>query len=161
MSHDLYDGEVIGSDIFVVGEMGLVFRSTDDGESFLQLTPPTSTTLFGVLGAPDGSVLVFGVAGACFRSVDRGATWNAINLGTENGLTSGRVLESGQILIASEAGEIFVSSNCGADFKLTFFLQGLSIFDVAQASDKNIILVGGSGIARLPESVLSTSMGDE
>ena len=113
LSRDLYDAALIGSDIYIAAETGLVFRSTDGGNTFPQVASPSQVTLFGVLGAHDGSVLVYGVAGNCFRSTNGGQVWMAINLGTEDNLIAGRVLRSGAIVIARESGGLFISHDNG------------------------------------------------
>lgn len=152
-SHNLYDAAVIGTDIYVVGEIGLVFRSTDDGQTFPAVTSPGQVTLFGVLGAKDGSVIVFGVAGNGFRSTDGGKTWNVINFGTQDNLTAGRRLSNESILIASEGGGLFLSRDDGATFQPVPGVPPMAIFDFEQTDDTAVILVG-SGIKTLPVPAL-------
>ncbi len=71
LSHNLYAATVSGSDIYVVGEAGLVFRSTDGGNTFPAVASPANATLFGVLGIENGAIITFGVAGNIFRSEDQ------------------------------------------------------------------------------------------
>lgn len=148
LSHDLYSATSIGADIYVAGEAGLVFCSTDGGNNFPAVTSPSSVTLFGVLGAPDSSVIVFGVAGAGFRSTDRGKTWTPIDFGTQDNLTAGLVLSSGAVLIASETGGLFTSRDNGATFKTVSGLQPTSVFGLAQAASSDLILVGNLGVTK-------------
>lgn len=146
LSHDLYDATIVGQQIYVVGEAGLVFRSADDGESFLPVAPTSDATLFGVLGAQDGSVIVFGVAGTCLRSTDGGNSWTVVDLGTQDGMTAGRVLEQGVIVLASENGGLFVSKNHGLTFDAISAPNPRSIFDIEEVADDKFIVVGDTGV---------------
>lgn len=148
-SHNLYDVAPIGPDIYIAGETGLVFRSVDNGYSYQPVTAPTDATLFSVLPAGDGGVLVAGVAGQAFLSEDHGTTWQTVGLGTDSNLTSGIVLKSGAILLASEAGNLYISWNHGKSFTLMPEVEPMSLYDLVQASDGDIVVVGDAGVAIL------------
>lgn len=156
LSHNIYGSTQIGSDLYIAGEMGLVFCSTDDGDSFLPVAPTSDITLFGVLGPRDGSVLVFGVAGASFRSTDRCKTWVPITLPTQDDLTAGSVLHSGEIMFASETGTIFVSEDNGASFKVVSGVAPVPIFDVVEAPNNELVVVGSTGVSSISPALLNT-----
>ena len=61
---------------------GLLYRSTDGGETWLPLNSPYHGTLFGGLSLGGGRLLVFGLRGHLFSSDDEGLTWREINTGT-------------------------------------------------------------------------------
>jgi len=155
LSHNLYAAVKAGNDIYVTGEAGEVFRSSDRGNTFPAVTSPAAVTFFGALAAKDGSVVVFGVAGNLFRSQDRGVIWNAIDLKTQDDLTAGFVLQSGDIFIATEAGALFVSKDDGANFQAVQGGPPMAIFDIAEAPDGDVIFVGDSGAVRIPLSALT------
>lgn len=149
LSHDLYDVAAIGSGIYLACETGLVFRSTDGGDTFPQMTPPVDATLFGVIGARDDSVTVYGVAGNCCRSADGGASWNAINLDTQDDLVAARALPSGALLIARITGGLFISRDNGTSYAAVPDFPRLSVSDFEFAPDGALIVVGATGPARL------------
>jgi photosystem II stability/assembly factor-like uncharacterized protein len=155
LSHNLYAATVLGTDIYVAGEAGLVFCSTDGGNMFPQVASPSGVTLFGIVGAADGSIIVFGVAGNSFRSTDGGKEWVAISLGTKDNLTAGRALTSGRIIIASEAGALFVSEDNGATFQSLTGVSPISVYDFEQAADTSLIFIGNSGVTRVPLTILN------
>jgi photosystem II stability/assembly factor-like uncharacterized protein len=155
LSHNLYDATIIGTDIYVVGETGLVFCSSDNGNSFPQVTSPCSATLFGVVGAEDGSLIVFGIAGNIFRSADRGKTWVAVTLDTQDNLVAARLLASGQILVAGESGQLFLSKDDGLTFEPVRNCSLAPVFDFEQTRDKGLVFVGPSGAVRVPMTVCS------
>jgi photosystem II stability/assembly factor-like uncharacterized protein len=154
LSHNLYAAVIAGSGIYVAGEAGEVFRSSDGGNTFPAVTSPAAVTFFGVLVADDDSILIFGVAGNLFRSTDRGQTWQEINLNTEDDLTAGLVAKSGNIFIATEAGAAFFSKDNGASFSPLLGAPPMAIFDIAEAPDGNLIFVGDAGAVRISFSAL-------
>jgi photosystem II stability/assembly factor-like uncharacterized protein len=156
LSHDLYDAQIIDSKMFIVGEAGLVFCSTDGGGSFQQAASPADVTLFGLVGTKDNNIIVFGVAGSCYRSTTGGNSWVTINLPTSDNLTAGRLLDSGDILIASESGVIFRSKDNGETFAPLSGMPMVTIFDLEQAPNGDLILVGASGAISIPAALLST-----
>ncbi|GLR65457.1 hypothetical protein GCM10010909_01350 [Acidocella aquatica] len=155
-SHNIYGAAVIGADYYLCGEQGLVFCSTDAGNTFLPLAPTTSVTLFGILGARDGSLVVFGVAGACLRSTDGGKSWTTIALASQDDITSGRVLRSGTVVLITEAGALFKSTDNGATFTAVPGVTTLPFFDIEEAAGDELIIVGGAGVTRLSEKILNS-----
>jgi photosystem II stability/assembly factor-like uncharacterized protein len=154
-SHNIYDAAAIGSDIYLVGEEGLVFRSGDSGQTFLPAASPADITLFGVLGAADSSVLTFGVAGRVFRSTDGAKTWAPVTLALQDDITGGRVLKSGEILLVSGGGGLFKSRDHGVTFQQIPGIQPMPFFDLEEAPDGNLILVGAAGVTALSRNLLS------
>jgi photosystem II stability/assembly factor-like uncharacterized protein len=155
LSHNLYAVAMHGSDIYLVGEEGLVFRSTDNGYSFPKLTAPSNVTLFGLVIAKGGAIIVYGVAGACFRTTDGGNSWTAVELGTQDNLTASCVLPSGTILIAGGAGLLFVSRDNGASFSRVPGDPAAAVSDLV-TSDGSIVLVGALGVTRASEKLIES-----
>jgi photosystem II stability/assembly factor-like uncharacterized protein len=149
LSHTLYAATAIGSSVYVVGEQGLMFCSTDGGNSFPPLNSPTTTTLFGVFAAKDGSIIVYGVAGTAFRSPDGGKTWAAVNINAPDDLLCAVVLDTGEIVIASEADLFYISQDNGVNFTLVPNAAPGSTFDMVEISNKQLILAGGGGIVTM------------
>ncbi len=150
LSHDLYGVTMIGQDIYIACETGLMFCSTDGGDSFPQVASPAGATLFGVIGAADGSVIVYGVAGNCYRSANKGVSWTAVTLDTQDDLVAARALSDGAILIASEAGGLFVSRDNGASFTPAPNFPRMSVADFQPISDRSLIVVGAAGSTQVP-----------
>jgi photosystem II stability/assembly factor-like uncharacterized protein len=151
-SQDIYGVTAIGSDLYLACEAGLVFRSTDAGVTFLPVTPPSETTLLGILGTKDGSIIVYGVAGTCFRSTDGGSSWATISLSTQDDITTGRCLDSGRILLATETGTLYISKDNGVTAEIVPGIQPVSIFDIEMAPDGDLLVVGSSGIRQISKT---------
>ena len=154
LSHNLYDAKLIGGDIFLAAEAGLVFCSTDEGTNFVALPSPGPVTLLGVLGAKDGSIIVFGVAGTVFRSQDGGHSWSQIMLATQDSITAGYAMASSVMILATEAGSLFTSKDNGLTFNIVAGVSPRSIFDILQEPDGDLICVGASGVSKIPAANL-------
>jgi photosystem II stability/assembly factor-like uncharacterized protein len=150
ISHNLYDVTTVGSDIYLVGEAGSVFHSTDGGTSFAAVTVPASSTLFEVLPTGDGGVFVCGVAGLAFRSADKGNSWQPVNLNTQYNLTAAYPLASGAILVGSEAGSLYISFDNAKTFSLLPEVQPMEIFGLTQAANGDVVAVGNAGVILVP-----------
>jgi photosystem II stability/assembly factor-like uncharacterized protein len=149
-SHNLYDVATVGNQLYIAAETGLIFRSTDSGQSFAELAPPGNATLFGVIGTGDHSVLVFGVAGQAFLSQDGGQSWKSIAFGTSDDLIAATKLRDGSIVVANEDGTLYRSVAAGQSFMPLPFAAPMAIFDLVQAPDGSLILAGNDGILRVP-----------
>jgi len=156
LSHNLYDVAAIGSKFYLVGESGMVFCSTDDGNTFLPLAQTSDITLLGIVGPNPDSLIVFGVAGAGFRSTDKGKTWMPLNLTTQDDLTAGCVLSSGIVLLASETGALFRSKDNGATFQTLTEPKLTSAFDMIEAGSGKLAVVGASGVTMLHPEFMNT-----
>jgi photosystem II stability/assembly factor-like uncharacterized protein len=152
LSHNIYDTMTVGANIYLTGEAGLVFCSTDGGDNFVPLAPTAEVTLYGIVAANDGSLIVYGVAGNGFRSTDGGKTWTPLTISTQDNLTAARVLKSGELLITNISGSGFFSKDNGATFAAVQGLPPTSIYDFQQAPDSSLIFISDSGVARVPLS---------
>lgn len=146
LSHNLYAVTSTGSSVYLVGEMGLVFHSTDAGASYPEIQGPNSATYFGVLALNDDSIFVYGVAGLAFASNDGGKTLQPISLGTSTNLVAGLTLKSGAIVIAAQDGRLFESVDNAKTFKPMQTVIPMGVAGLAQARNGNIVIAGDHGI---------------
>ena len=66
---------VKGAGLFIVGEQGSMFRSSDDGQTWEKLEGPYEGSLFGVIStAQPRTLLAYGLRGNLYRSTDFGST---------------------------------------------------------------------------------------
>ncbi len=157
-SHNLYGATAAADGIYIGAETGLVFRSTDGGNSFAAVTPPGGSSLFAAASTGDGGIFVCGVAGAAFRSADGGKTWTASNINTAANLTGARLLPSGLLAISADSGEVFVSRDHGRNFAALPDVQSMSLYDLAEAANGDLVVAGSGGVAVIDAAELKTFM---
>jgi photosystem II stability/assembly factor-like uncharacterized protein len=141
------------SGLFVVGELGGMFRSADWGQTWETLQGPYQGSLFGALGTNEaGTLLVYGLRGHLFRSADFGDSWEQIELNTPNngplkfGLADGNLLADGSIVVVGHSGTVLKSADHGRTFNLVNRADRLSLAGVAAVDNGNLILVGQGGV---------------
>jgi len=113
----LYAIRPVGSDLYICGEQGSIFRLDPQQGRFVAFEPPYDGTFFGIIGKP-GAVVAFGMRGTIFRSTDNGVSWTKIASGVQAGLTGATLTPDGRILLVSQAGQVLVSADDGASFSL-------------------------------------------
>ncbi|MCK9238696.1 MAG: YCF48-related protein [Thiopseudomonas sp.] len=138
--------------IFIVGEMGSMFRSTDLGASWETLTSPYEGSLFGVQAtAQENTLLVYGLRGHVFRSADFGDSWQRIELRGANGplefgLADSSLLADGTVFIVGHGGSVLRSTDAGQSFSIYNRTDRLSLAGVTDTQGGNLILIGQHGI---------------
>lgn len=144
--------QIPGSGLFIVGEMGGMFRSTDMGETWERVESPYQGSFFGVVGGGEpGVVVAFGLRGHLFRSTDFGDSWQPIELldggeALESGLADGNLLPDGRIVVVGHGGTVLSSEDKGQSFKLFSRPDRRSLSGVVANPEGNLVLVGQSGV---------------
>lgn len=140
---------LIGKDIYIAGERGMVYRLDRAKKMFMRLSTGYSGSFFGIIG--DARALVaFGLRGAIYRSIDQGATWHHIPNSLAATIMSGAVLPSGTLILANVAGNILVSQDHGASFQATPANLGIPLTGVLSANDGKLIASTLLGIRAVP-----------
>ena len=137
-----------GNNLFIAGEMGLLFRSIDFGQTWETLTSPYEGTFFGVVGNPEGNfVTTFGLRGNICFSRDGGESWQHKSLGRSS-INGGTWLSSGKLCLVAMDGSIYISSDDGETFKV--LSQKIpSAIAVAQSNSDELAVVGLNGIKKV------------
>ncbi|WP_343077601.1 YCF48-related protein [Pseudomonas sp.] len=103
----LYAIRRLGNRLFLVGEQGLLYRSSDNGHSFAPLPSPAEGSWFDLLGEGD-ELLLLGLRGALWRSEDGGVHWSQLRVDTQYSFVTGAALADGKgYLLADDGGGIW------------------------------------------------------
>ncbi|RMT66556.1 hypothetical protein ALP29_02109, partial [Pseudomonas syringae pv. avii] len=144
--------QVKGAGLFIVGEQGSMFRSSDDGQTWEKLEGPYEGSLFGVIStAQPQTLLAYGLRGNLYRSTDFGSTWEQVQLNAargalEFGLSGATLLEDGSIVVVGNGGSVVVSHDDGQTFSVFNRPDRISLSAVTAAGNGNLILAGQGGV---------------
>jgi photosystem II stability/assembly factor-like uncharacterized protein len=139
-----------GRRLYLGAEAGRLFRSDDDGASWLELPSPYDGSFHGILPLDGDALLAFGLRGNLYRSEDGGTHWTMIETGTVSLLSCGARIDADTVVIAGSAGVILVSRDKGLTFTLTQQDDRKAISSVLPAGDGSLIVAGEGGVRRLP-----------
>ncbi|WP_020583712.1 WD40/YVTN/BNR-like repeat-containing protein [Endozoicomonas elysicola] len=142
--------------LFLAGEAGILYRSTDAGKTWTTLNSPYEGSWFGVSG-DDGQVLVHGLRGNIYQSQDQGETWQPLSSGTEQTLFGSAKLIDGSVALVGNSGAVLTGSGYGAGLS-SGAKAGLSVSHrpdrmtlsaLAPSNDGFIVVVGQGGAYRM------------
>jgi len=151
----LYAIQPVQGCLYIAGEQGSLWRSTDGGGSFVAVPTSYRGSWFGMVGLRDGGLLLFGLRGNAYRSVEHGAAWQPVAVGTRASLTSGLRLGGDTLMLTTQAGEVLASRDSGLSFNPLALKTGWPFSGIASAADGAVIVVGERGVMRIdgPSSV--------
>lgn len=136
---------VIGGRIFLVGELGLIRRSDDGGQSFATISSPYNGTLFDVAGGPAGDVMIAGLRGHAFLSGNGSDSWTACGIPMGESLTAALHIPDGRYLFASSGGRLLMAdSTCRTLFPVTVSTTG-PLAGLALRKGDGLAMVGMAG----------------
>ncbi len=145
--------QVKDAGLLIAGEMGMIFRSADNGLTWETLESPYEGSLFGALPLMQSrSLLVFGLRGSVFRSTDFGDSWEQITLpgnGSEPfkfGLAGASTLPDGSVVLVGNGGSVAVSHDDGLSFSVSNMADRQPLSSVVAGPDGQLITVGQGGV---------------
>ncbi|MNE63015.1 Ycf48-like protein [compost metagenome] len=141
-----------GAGLFIVGEQGSMFRSSDDGQAWAKVDGPYEGSLFGVIGtAQPQTLLAYGLRGNLFRSTDFGDSWQPIALkaargALEFGLASATLVEDGSVVLVGNGGSVLRSHDDGQTFSVYNRADRIALAGVTGLTTGGLLLVGQGGV---------------
>ena len=132
--------------LYLAGEAGVLYRSDDDGLTWLALSSPYSGSWFGALTLDADTVLVAGLRGRLFRSEDAGESWAQIETGTTATLTDLVRVAPDRILITGLAGALLVSPDNGLSTSYRPLPSRQGVATALPVRDGGVVLVGEFGV---------------
>lgn len=144
--------QVKDAGLFIVGEQGGMFRSSDAGQSWTKVQGPYEGSLFGVIGtAQPNTLLAYGLRGNLFRSTDFGDSWQPIELKAERGplefgLASATLLEDGSLVLVGNGGSVLRSQDDGQTFSVRNRADRIALSGVSGLGGGGLLLVGQGGV---------------
>jgi len=141
----------IDNTVFILGEGGLVFRSTDAGATWTTLESPDDGSFFAMhltkqANTPQLDVLIIGLEGSVFRSSNNGDDWDAVDSPLSYNLNGIFVGDAGLLLIVGNDGAVLRSTDGGATLEAYRQVNQITLSSVTVAANGNYIFAGASGI---------------
>ena len=147
-------GAVKNAGLFIVGEQGSLFRSSDEGETWERSRSPYEGSLFGLVGtAEPRTLLVYGLRGNLFRSTDFGDSWQKIELNDgrstlEYSLSGASLLSDGSVMVVGSGGSVLRSIDGGQSFSIFKRPDRISLSAVTDGGNGTLILAGQGGVRK-------------
>ncbi|MCY4452066.1 MAG: YCF48-related protein [Immundisolibacterales bacterium] len=136
--------------LYLAAEAGVAYRSDDDGETWVELSPPYLGSWFGALALDADAVLLTGLRGHLFRSPDAGETWTRVASGSNATLTGAIRLPSGIVLMTGLDGTLLTSRDDGRSVALTRLPSRQGVSAAVPLAGGGSLIVGEFGVRRLP-----------
>jgi photosystem II stability/assembly factor-like uncharacterized protein len=132
--------------MFMAGEAGSLYMSTDEALTWYPLESPYHGSFFGILALDSDALLIYGLRGRVYRSEDRGRHWQAVETPTESSLMGGRVLPDGRAALVGLGGVLLVSNDGGRSFTLHTMPERQALSAVLPGKDGQLVLLGETGV---------------
>lgn len=127
----------------LVGEMGLVLRSMDNGESWEKLDAFYDGSLFGAAHLQGDNWIAYGMRGHVFFTNNNGDNWSQIDIDSELPLYGHTLVNGGKQIIIVGTGGTFVSLTSDGELLETGSLEGLGTLTSAVVLPSGEIFVAG------------------
>jgi photosystem II stability/assembly factor-like uncharacterized protein len=137
----------------IVGEQGIVLKSSDGGTRFSPVALPYAGSLFAVGLPPDGSVCVAGLRGNVFRADDVSAPFKALSIPMPVSVGAIAILPDGGLVLGNQAGAVFslqTSTSTFVPLPITPKSQSVPMMSaLVSAGNNTLVAVGAYGPVRL------------
>ncbi len=118
--NQLYDVAICGASYAVaVGELGLILRSTDNGEHWTKISSGTKVALNSVSIAENGTGWIVGLYGTVLKTTDFGLTWSPQSTGNSSFYYSVITPDGVKCYIGVSNGRLIKSADGGETWTLT------------------------------------------
>ncbi|GAB4060376.1 YCF48-related protein [Uliginosibacterium sediminicola] len=135
--------------IYLAGEQGMLWRSTDLGEHFERLSSPYSGSLFALQVLSDEALLVGGLKGQVFRSSDAGRSFSQASGVMPVSINAFAKQGDGTLWLINQAGWLQFSIDQGAHWQTLDALRPGRINALELSADERLIVAGFRGLQRL------------
>lgn len=133
--------------LFIAGERGSVYRSTNGGTGWEALQLDYDGSFFGLITTPAGQLVASGLRGNLFMSLDTGDAWQPLDHPGEQTLNTGLLLNNNQLLLLGQNGEYLTGP--AQALKLHTLPGRFSLLAAARQGDE-LLAVGRGGVHNLP-----------
>lgn len=136
-------------DLYMVAEVGTLFRSTDLGENWEVLDSPYRGSFFGMAFPSDDRALAFAMLGHAAVSDDQGDSWSSLSMPVNKSLLTSYLQPDGTLVLAGMAGAVVVSSDGGKTFEDRSLEQRVDITGLLPLKDGQWLIATSRGVLKV------------
>jgi photosystem II stability/assembly factor-like uncharacterized protein len=136
----------VNQQLFLIGALGVIYRSADRGQSWQPQTTPTDSDLRRMLSLSNAGVLLaVGADGVILRSTDQGDHWSLVDSGIKDEIRNLETDTQGNIYAVAKGGQLLFSKDTGQTWEIIKTQTQAGLRDLI--IDKEAILVTGQRIS--------------
>lgn len=154
--HHLYAVNKVGNNIYIAGEQGLFFQSTDGGKKFKKFVTPYAGTYFAMTAAPDGDLILAGMKGTIMRF--SGKTFTKVQSPSNVNLSAMTWLSNGSLLLLNQDGKMLISHDQGKTIETLAVPSLPPSGGMIDAGNGMIMTVGVAGVIPVPLAAVAATM---
>ena len=133
--------------VMVVGEGGLILRSSNRGQSWQRVASPYIGSLFGIVALTD-ELLIYGLRGHLYSSADQGESWTERATGTTQTFFSSGMTGAGRPLLLGAEGLILQPEPpCAGRLHIE---QGVTLTGLVLTGENHMVLTSDRGVVFVP-----------
>lgn len=148
-----YAARKIGSEIYLTGERGMVYKLNRIKNRFERLPTGYAGSLFGIVGN-DRTLIAYGLRGTVTVSADNGKHWRIAALAVPAAVVGADALADGRFVFASINGSLWLGEPDGSSFS-PFSTYGAPASSLVSVSSNKVLVGGLRGVAfqEIPSSM--------
>jgi photosystem II stability/assembly factor-like uncharacterized protein len=139
-----------GKVVYLAGEQGLFFRSTDAGRSFYRVETPYQGSYVVAAITAEGDLVLGGLRGHAYRSRDQGGSFEQVEVPVPISLSAVAVFPDHSMVFGNVAGDLLRSVDGGRTVRRASARRIAPIAALAAGEDGSLIAVGMAGVVRVP-----------
>ncbi len=142
-----------GDKLMIVGESGLILRSSDGGEKIEQTFSPYDGSFFGVISLnKQGVQMAFGLRGNLARSDNFGSSWKLMDTGTQQSLMGGTDRLGRVAYVVGNGGAFIKGIDLGRKWESKIRHGRGSAATIIETKAGHFVMVGEKGIELLDKT---------
>jgi photosystem II stability/assembly factor-like uncharacterized protein len=131
--------------LYLAGERGTLFRSTDSGDTWTSIAAPYEGSFYGVMPLDRRTLLAHGLRGHLFRSADDGQTWQRVPFTEPVLLATGAQLPGNTLVLSGQARSLYVSTDYGKTFVASPAALPTAVAELLVLPDHRLLALGEAG----------------
>lgn len=139
-------GDASGQHWLIVGERGLVLRSSDSGQTWAETEPFYDGSLYNAVAFADGGWLVYGMRGNVFHTSGIDAPWVRSDMPVKASFYGHATMPDGSLVLVGQGSLVATSKDQGKSFSIRRVEGRASLTDLVLAPNGTSWLASDSGL---------------